>query len=67
MVRRWFYASSAVVLGLVVAGTFISPHVLWALVIVAPMIAIGLHDALQETRGGSLPPPMLFQRSVTPA
>ena len=30
------------------AGGFISPHILWALVIVAPVIALGLHDALQN-------------------
>ena len=48
MVRRWFYVTSVVVLGLVVSGSLISPSVLWALVIVVPMIALGLHDALQN-------------------
>ena len=48
MVRRWFYVSSAVVLGLLVVASLVSSRVLWALVIVAPVIAIGLHDAFQN-------------------
>ena len=48
MVRRWFFLSSVVVLGLVVVGSLISPRVLWVLVIIAPLIVIGLHDAFQS-------------------
>ena len=50
MVRRWFYLVSTVVLGLVFAGTLISPHVLWVLAVVGPVIALGLYDVLQNQR-----------------
>ena len=48
MVRRCFYGISAGVIVLVLAGAFISLHVLWALVLVGPLIALGLHDSLQS-------------------
>ncbi len=48
MVRRWFYMISAAVLILVLAGAFVSPYVLWVLVPIVPLIAIGMHDALQN-------------------
>ena len=50
MVRRWFYLVSTVVLELVFAGTLISPHVLWVLAVVGPVIALGLYDVLQNQR-----------------
>ncbi len=50
MVRRWFYVISAVVLTMVLAGGLISPRTLWALAVVGPLIALGLHDALQNRR-----------------
>ena len=50
MVRRWFYMISAVVLTVVLTGAFFAPRVLWALAIVGPLIALGLHDALQNRR-----------------
>jgi glutamate synthase domain-containing protein 2 len=47
MVRRWFYMISVAVLLLVLAGAFVSPYVLWALVPIVPLIALGMHDSLQ--------------------
>ena len=49
MVRRWFYVISAAILVLIIlAGAFISWRVLWVLVLLGPLIAIGLHDSLQN-------------------
>ncbi len=48
MVRRWFYAASAIILIIIIAGALVWPKVLWALVVVGPLIVIGLHDSLQR-------------------
>jgi len=47
MVRRWFYMISVALVSLVLAGAFVSPYVLWALVPIVPLIALGIHDSLQ--------------------
>lgn len=46
-VRRAFLASSVAVLGLVAAGSFVWPPVLWALVVIIPLVLRGLADMLQ--------------------
>ena len=47
MVRQWFYGISIAVLVLIGLLALRWPGALWSLVIVGPIIAIGLHDALQ--------------------
>ncbi|MDH3286064.1 MAG: FMN-binding glutamate synthase family protein [Acidobacteriota bacterium] len=48
MVRRWFYAISAILLALIAGVALVWPPILWSLVVVAPLVALGLHDALQR-------------------
>ncbi len=47
MVRRYFFGVSlAIVLGLLAVAP-VWPPILWSLVVLGPLIALGLHDALQ--------------------
>jgi glutamate synthase domain-containing protein 2 len=46
--RRRFYAISALVLAGIVAGAFVRPQILWLLLVVGPLVAIGMRDALQR-------------------
>jgi glutamate synthase domain-containing protein 2 len=48
MVRRLFFAVSAAVVALVGLAALVWPPVLWSLVVVGPLIAIGLWDSLQR-------------------
>ena len=50
MFRRRFYAISALVLAGIVAGAFVRPQILWLLLVVGPLVAIGMRDALQRQR-----------------
>ena len=50
MFRRRFYAISALVLAAILSGAFFRTEILWLLLIVGPLIAIGLHDSLQRQR-----------------
>ena len=48
MVRQWFYAvAAAALIGLGLVA-LVWPPVLWALSVVGPLVALGLHDALQR-------------------
>ena len=48
MARQWFYQVSAVLLVLIGIGAIVQPAILWALVILGPLMALGLYDALQS-------------------
>lgn len=47
MVRRYFYITSAMLLLALTLIATVWPPVLWSLVLIAPLIAVGLHDAWQ--------------------
>lgn len=47
MVRNWFFGISAAVFALVAALWLIWPPVLWSLVVLLPLFALGMRDALQ--------------------
>jgi len=48
MVRRWFFGISAAVFALVALLWFVWPPVLWSLVVLGPLFALGLRDSLQH-------------------
>lgn len=48
MVRRWFFVISVLLLVGIGLGSLVQPGVLWTLAVVGPLIAVGLHDALQR-------------------
>jgi len=48
VVRRWFYRIAALILVLIGLLSWIWPDVLWSLVVIGPVIAIGLKDSLQR-------------------
>lgn len=48
MVRRWFYAVSMVLLALVATLAWFQPPAAWALAVILPLVAVGLHDSLQS-------------------
>ena len=48
MIRRCFYVGAVVALTFVAVGSRYNSAVLWALVVVAPIILIGLYDSLQR-------------------
>lgn len=48
MVRRWLLRALLVVLVLVALGAWFEPAVLWSLLIIGPLTALGLRDALQR-------------------
>ncbi|MFW6093884.1 MAG: FMN-binding glutamate synthase family protein [Pseudomonadota bacterium] len=48
MVRRWLIGALVVVLLSVAAAAMVWPPALWALALVAPLAALGFHDALQR-------------------
>ncbi len=48
MIRRWFYILSVLILACVVVSAWFHPGVLWSLVIVGPLVAVGLYDTLQR-------------------
>lgn len=48
MVRRWFYQTAAGLLSIIALLSLVTPNALWSLVVIAPLIAIGLYDALQK-------------------
>ena len=50
MFRRRFYAVSALVLAAIIAGAFMWPGILWLLLVVGPLIALGMRDSLQRWR-----------------
>ncbi len=50
MVRRWFFAASGVLLAAVAALAFLWPGVLWSLVVLGPLVALGICDVLQKER-----------------
>lgn len=47
MVRRWFYIVSLLLLALVAVAAWFRPSAAWSLVVIAPLVAVGLHDSLQ--------------------
>ncbi|MBS3747909.1 MAG: FMN-binding glutamate synthase family protein, partial [Wenzhouxiangellaceae bacterium] len=47
MVRNWFFGISAAVFVLVAALWLVWPPVLWSLVVLLPLFALGMRDALQ--------------------
>jgi len=47
MVRNWFFGISAVLFALVAAIWLAWPPVLWSLVVLLPLFALGMRDALQ--------------------
>jgi len=47
MLRRWFYAGSIVMISGILLAARVWPPVLWALVIVGPLVALGLYDCVQ--------------------
>jgi glutamate synthase domain-containing protein 2 len=50
MLRRWFYGiGTALLLSVALVARF-WPPVLWSLVVLLPVLALGLHDALQTRR-----------------
>ncbi len=50
MFRRWFFATSAGILIAIAVIAVVWPPVLWTLVFVGPLIALGLRDSLQRRR-----------------
>jgi len=50
MVRRWFFGVSAALLIGVGVAALVWPPALWSLIVLAPLIGLGLHDALQRRR-----------------
>jgi glutamate synthase domain-containing protein 2 len=48
MVRRYFYLTSAALLAGIALATWWHPAVLWSLVVVGPLIAVGVHDVTQR-------------------
>lgn len=48
MVRRWLLKALLIVLALVAMAAWFAPGVLWSLVIIVPLAALGLRDALQR-------------------
>lgn len=48
MVRRWFYIVSLSLLAFVAIMAWVWPSVSWSLVVIAPLVAVGLHDSLQS-------------------
>ncbi len=48
MFRRWFYLASVGALAVVVIVASMWPAAVWALVILAPVIALGLYDSVQR-------------------
>ena len=50
MVRRWFYVGAASVLATIAFTALVWPPVLWTLIVVGPLVALGLTDALQRRR-----------------
>ena len=50
MVRRWFYIGSGFTVGGIVLLATIWPPVLWALLVVGPLVTVGLCDSLQRRR-----------------
>jgi len=48
MIRRWFYLISVFLLLAITAIAWYWPPVLWSLVVVGPLIALGLYDSLQR-------------------
>src|SRR6056297_1127211 len=48
MVRHWFYGISAAIFAFVGLIWWFWPPVLWSLVVLAPLFALGLRDALQN-------------------
>jgi len=48
MVRRWFYAIAALLLGLIGSLAVLWPPILWAMVVVGPLVIVGLYDSLQR-------------------
>ena len=47
MVRRYFFGISLGVVLALILWSLVWPPVLWAFLVVAPVIATGLHDVLQ--------------------
>lgn len=47
MVRHWFYRFSALLLLVIGLVGLIQPGVLWSLVVIGPLIALGVRDSLQ--------------------
>ncbi len=50
MFRRWFYAVSAGILIAIGLIAVVWPPILWALVVLGPLIVLGLRDSLQRRR-----------------
>jgi len=48
MVRTWFLVGSGIVLAVIAALALLWPGVLWSLVVLGPLIALGLYDILQK-------------------
>lgn len=48
MVRRWFYLTSLVLLASVGTLAWFWPAASWALAVILPLVAVGLHDSLQS-------------------
>jgi len=48
MVRNWFYGISAALFALVALVWLVWPPVLWSLVVLLPLFALGVRDALQN-------------------
>ncbi|MCA1779959.1 MAG: FMN-binding glutamate synthase family protein, partial [Xanthomonadaceae bacterium] len=47
MVRHWFFGISALLFAMVAALWLVWPTVLWSLVVLVPLFALGMRDALQ--------------------
>lgn len=48
MVRRLFFTISIISLTVIVFGAQIWPELLWFMVIIGPLVAVGLHDSFQK-------------------
>lgn len=50
MFRRWFYGVGGGLLATVLLVSLMWPPVLWSLVVIGPVLALGMYDALQTRR-----------------
>jgi len=48
VVRRWFYGCSALLLIGILAASAVAPDILWALLIVGPLMLVGVYDVTQR-------------------